>query len=47
MLLMERFVVWPLQPLLPASLERNSIGDEGAAALGKALETNTSLTSLE
>ena len=36
-----------LGALLPFSLENNSIGAEGGAALGKALETNTSLTTLE
>jgi hypothetical protein len=33
--------------LLPHSLRKNIIGDEGAAAFGEALKSNRTLTSLE
>ena len=43
-----RRLIFPLTVLLfLRSLEANDIGDEGAAALGKALERNTTLTTLE
>ena len=42
-----RRLIFPLTVLLfSRSLRKNGIGDEGAAALGKALETNTALTTL-
>jgi hypothetical protein len=33
--------------LLPHSLRKNTIGDKGAAAIGEALKSNRTLTSLE
>ena len=43
-----RRLIFPLTVLLfSRSLSDNGIGDEGAAALGKALEVNTTLTTLK
>ena len=45
---MNSCAIFPLAVLLfSRSLSENGIGDEGAAALGKALEVNTKLTTLK